>query len=62
MGKKVKQAAKGWSGLATKAGATARHDANGELRRPKGAKRERRCVNAHDRCYGGAGSLCPYCE
>jgi hypothetical protein len=21
-----------------------------------------RCVNAHDRCYGGAGGPCPYCE
>ena len=20
------------------------------------------CVNAHDRCYGGAGGPCPYCE
>lgn len=20
------------------------------------------CVNAHDRCYGGAGGDCPYCE
>lgn len=23
---------------------------------------EPRCVNAHDRCYGGAGGPCPYCE
>jgi hypothetical protein len=23
---------------------------------------EVRCVNAHDRCYGGAGGPCPYCE
>ena len=21
-----------------------------------------RCVNAHDRCYGGAGGPCPCCE
>lgn len=21
-----------------------------------------RCVNAHDRCYGGASAPCPYCE
>lgn len=21
-----------------------------------------KCVNAHDRCYGGAGGPCPYCE
>lgn len=21
-----------------------------------------RCVNAHDRCYGGASEPCPYCE
>jgi hypothetical protein len=21
-----------------------------------------RCVNAHDRCFGGAGAPCPYCE
>lgn len=21
-----------------------------------------RCVNAHDRCFGGAGGPCPYCE
>lgn len=20
------------------------------------------CVNAHDRCYGGSGGPCPYCE
>ena len=20
------------------------------------------CINAHDRCYGGAGGPCPYCE
>jgi len=20
------------------------------------------CVNAHDRCYGGAGGPCPWCE
>lgn len=20
------------------------------------------CVNAHDRCFGGAGGPCPYCE
>jgi hypothetical protein len=25
-------------------------------------KREPKCVNAHDRCYGGAGGPCPYCE
>lgn len=24
--------------------------------------REKKCVNAHDRCYGGAGAPCPYCE
>ncbi|RUM98983.1 DUF551 domain-containing protein [Pseudaminobacter arsenicus] len=23
---------------------------------------ELKCVNAHDRCYGGAGGPCPYCE
>ena len=21
-----------------------------------------KCVNAHDRCYGGAGGPCPLCE
>lgn len=21
-----------------------------------------KCVNAHDRCYGGAGGPCEYCE
>lgn len=26
------------------------------------AYRKVRCVNAHDRCYGGAGEPCPYCE
>jgi hypothetical protein len=25
-------------------------------------ERERKCVNAHDRCYGGAGGPCDYCE
>jgi hypothetical protein len=25
-------------------------------------EREVRCVNAHDRCFGGAGGPCPYCE
>lgn len=23
---------------------------------------EWKCVNAHDRCYGGAGGPCDYCE
>lgn len=21
-----------------------------------------KCVNAHERCHGGAGGPCPYCE
>ena len=25
-------------------------------------KGEPKCVNAHDRCYGGAGGPCDYCE
>jgi hypothetical protein len=24
--------------------------------------RKQKCVNAHDRCYGGAGGPCDYCE
>ena len=24
--------------------------------------RKPKCVNAHDRCYGGAGGPCDYCE
>jgi len=33
-----------------------------QKRNPAKRKREPRCVNAHDRCYGGAGGPCPYCE
>jgi hypothetical protein len=29
---------------------------------PGGKQPEPVCVNAHDRCYGGAGGPCPYCE
>lgn len=35
----------------------------GKAARRKGRPRpEPKCVNAHDRCYGGAGGPCPYCE
>lgn len=32
------------------------------LRDSKGKFTTLRCVNAHDRCYGGAGGPCPMCE
>jgi hypothetical protein len=32
-------------------------------RKPQIAPRDEvHCINAHDRCYGGAGTPCPYCE
>lgn len=33
-----------------------------DRRRAHDDEAEVRCVNAHDRCYGGAGGPCPYCE
>lgn len=32
------------------------------MRDGKGRFATLKCVNAHDRCYGGAGGDCPYCE
>ena len=31
-------------------------------RRLRAGRTRRKCVNAHDRCYGGAGGPCDYCE
>jgi hypothetical protein len=35
---------------------------NMEKKDKKKVRRKPKCVNAHDRCYGGAGGPCPYCE
>ena len=31
-------------------------------RRLRAGRTTRKCVNAHDRCYGGDGGPCDYCE
>lgn len=33
-----------------------------EPEEPQDDEPQVRCVNAHDRCHGGAGGPCPYCE